>query len=78
MKKIAQWEFKDWLAMIVCFGVLTLLGVLQLRAIPTDNKDIVNISLGAILGGVIARIAGHYYPSATPTKTDKDNGSTTV
>jgi len=78
MKKLLEWRFKDWLALVTVFGVLTLLGVLQLHALPIDNKDIVNISLGALLGGGLTRIYGHYYPSAPTPKTDKDNGSTSV
>lgn len=78
MKRILEWRFKDVLALVTVFGVLTLLGVLQLHALPIDNKDIVNISLGALLGGGLTRIYGHYYPSAPAPKTDKDNGSTTV
>lgn len=72
MKRISEWRFKDVLALVSTFGVLTLLGVLQLKPIPETNKDIVNIALGTLLGGLVTRIAGHYYPSAPAPKTDKD------
>ena len=72
MKKLGDWQFKDWLAMVTTLGVISLLGVLQLKPIPETNKDIVNIALGALLGGMIARIAGHYFPSTQDPKAKTD------
>lgn len=76
--QITPQQFKHVISLISLVGVFSLIGLLEIKAIPPDNKDVVNISLGALIGGLITRIGGHYFPSSAGGKTDKDNGSTTV
>lgn len=73
---IKNMRTKDTIAILSIVGVIGLLVLLQIHPIPDSNKDVVNIAVGTLLGGLVARIAGHYFPGST--KTDKDNGTTTV
>ena len=77
-QKLKDVHTKDIIAILSIAGVFLLFYMLQLKAIPETNKDVVNISLGTLLGGLITRIGGHYFPSSSSPKTDKDNGTTTV
>jgi len=77
-QKLKDIHTKDIIAILSIIGVVALLFLMQTKAIPEANKDVVNISIGALLTGLIARIAGHYFPSSSGGKTDKDGGSTTV
>ena len=62
--------FKHSIAILSVLGVFILLHILLVKEIPTNNKDVVNIAIGALIGGLIARIAGHYFPSSSkPTDT---------
>lgn len=51
---------KKWLALICTFAVFTLLGILIFVEIPENNKDIINTTFSALIGGTIV-IAFTYY-----------------
>ena len=70
-QKLKDVHTKDIIAVISIVGVVGLLVLLQLKPIPEPNKDVVNIAIGALLGGLIARIAGHYFPSTSNPKVDR-------
>jgi hypothetical protein len=42
--------------------------IMQIKPIPAENKDIVNIVAGFMFGGALAGVIGFYFGS---TKTDK-------
>jgi len=68
MQYLKNMQFKHILSLVSVVGIFSLLGILLLKPIPDANKDVVNISIGTLIGGLIARIAGNYFPSSTSAK----------
>lgn len=69
-KKISNGDIRNILAIIVTLGSFSLLYVLQIKAIPVDNKDVVNIAIGSVIGGALTMVLGFYFGG---NKTDKTN-----
>lgn len=65
--------FKHMVSLISVVGIFIVIGILEFHPLPPDNKDVVNIAIGAILGGLITRIAGHYFPSSSSYKVDDND-----
>jgi hypothetical protein len=73
LKRLTKTDIRNSLAIIIVLGCFTLVYLLQVKPIPAENHDIVNIVSGFIYGGALAGVIGFYFGS---TKTDKkgDNG----
>jgi hypothetical protein len=72
LKRITKTDIRNSLAVIIVIGCFTLVYLLQVKPIPSENHDIVNIVSGFIYGGALAGVIGFYFGS---TKTDKKHDS---
>ena len=70
LKRLTKTDIRNSLAIIIVIGCFTLVYLLQVKPIPAENHDIVNIVSGFIYGGALAGVIGFYFGS---TKTDKKN-----
>jgi hypothetical protein len=70
LKRLTKTDIRNSLAVIIVIGCFTLVYLLQVKPIPAENHDIVNIVSGFIYGGALAGVIGFYFGS---TKTDKKN-----
>lgn len=70
LKRLTKTDIRNSLAVIIVIGCFTLMYLLQVKPIPAENHDIVNIVSGFIFGGALAGVIGFYFGS---TKTDKKN-----
>ncbi len=61
LKKINVTDIRNILAVLIVFGCFTLLGVMQLKPIPIENKDIVLTAIGFVFGGALAGVIGYYF-----------------
>jgi high-affinity Fe2+/Pb2+ permease len=59
-EKIIQYA----LAALLIIGLFVLLGILVYHPIPSDNKEAVNVVLGALAGSVITVVA-YYFGSSS-------------
>ena len=59
------------LAVIITLGSFLFLFTLLFKSIPTENKDITNISIGFVIGTLVTGVAGYYFGSSkkSPTNT---------
>jgi len=65
------------LAVIIIAGIFILLGVLLMHEIPTENKDLLNIVIGAFIASfsaVISYFFGSSKGSAEKNEMLKNNG----
>lgn len=67
-KKITNGDIRNILAVMVTLGCFILLYVLQIKAIPPENKDVVNIAVGTVIGGSLTTVLAFYFGG---NKTDK-------
>lgn len=56
------------LALIITLGSFIFLFALLFVSIPTENKDITNITIGFVLGSFVAGVAGYYFGSSKQPK----------
>ena len=70
LKRLTKTEIRNSLAIIIVLGCFGLVYLLQVKAIPEQNHDIVNIVAGFIYGGALAGVVGFYFGS---TKQDKNH-----
>ncbi len=70
LKRLTKTDIRNSLAIIIVLGCFGLVYLLQVKAIPEENHDIVNIVAGFIYGGALAGVIGFYFGS---TKTDKQS-----
>jgi hypothetical protein len=70
LKRLTKTDIRNSLAIIIVLGCFGLMYLLQVKAIPEENHDIVNIVAGFIFGGALAGVVGYYFGA---TKTDKQS-----
>jgi dolichol kinase len=70
LKRLTKTDIRNSLAIFIVIGTFILMYLLQVRQIPAENHDIVNIGVGFIFGGALASVVGYYFGSS---KTDKKN-----
>jgi len=70
LKRLTKTDIRNSLAIIIVLGCFGLVYLLQVKAIPQQNHDIVNIVAGFIYGGALAGVVGFYFGS---TKQDKNH-----
>jgi hypothetical protein len=68
LRRLTKTDIRNSLAIIIVLGCFGLVYLLQIKPIPAENHDIVNIVAGFIYGGALAGVIGFYFGS---TKTDK-------
>jgi hypothetical protein len=72
LKRLTKTDIRNSLAIIIVLGCFGLVYLLQVKAIPQENHDIVNIVAGFIYGGALAGVIGFYFGSTKTEKKDKD------
>jgi hypothetical protein len=70
LKRLTKTDIRNSLAIIIVIGCFGLVYLLQIKEIPEQNHDIVNIVAGFIYGGALAGVVGFYFGS---TKQDKNS-----
>ena len=73
LKRLTKSDIRNSLAIIIVFGCFILLYLLQSKAIPEANHDLVLTIGGFVFGGALANVVGFYFGSM---KQDKKDGNT--
>ena len=68
LKRLTKTDIRNTLAIMIVVGCFVLMYLLQVKPVPAENHDIVNIVCGFIFGGALAGVVGYYFGS---TKTEK-------
>jgi hypothetical protein len=71
LKRLTKTDIRNSLAIIIVLGCFGLMYLLQVKAIPEENHDIVNIVAGFIFGGALAGVVGFYFGATKSDKTTK-------
>ena len=75
MKKIMGWfkdsDIRNIIAIISVIGCFILLYLMQIKAIPVENKDVLQIAIGFVFGGLLSGVAGYYF-GASKADNEKD------
>jgi len=71
MEKDLKDKFQYALAAFIVLGFFAILGGLLMWAVPTENKDALNISLGALVGGFSA-VLGYFFGSSKGSSEKND------
>lgn len=69
LKRLTKADIRNSLAIFIVLGCFGLMYLLQVKPIPEQNHDIVNIVAGFIFGGALAGVVGYYFGA---TKIDKN------
>ena len=72
LKRLTKADIRNSLAIVIVLGCFGLMYLLQVKPIPQQNHDIVNIVAGFIFGGALAGVVGYYF-GATKIDTHKKN-----
>ena len=75
LKRLTKTDIRNSLAIIIVLGCFGLVYLLQVKAIPAENHDIVNIVAGFIYGGALAGVVGFYFGSTKQDKNHKNDES---
>lgn len=62
--KIGKTEIRNILAVMTVIGCFALLYLLQVKPVPAENKDVLNIAVGFVFGGLLAGVSGYYFGSS--------------
>lgn len=73
LKRLTKTDIRNTIALIVVIGCFILMYIMQVKPIPAENKDVVNIVCGFVFGGALAGVIGYYFGA---TKSDKKDGNT--
>lgn len=68
--KASKASIRNGLAILVVVGCFILLYLLQVRPIPKENKDVLQIAIGFVFGGALAGVISYYF-GATKNESDK-------
>ena len=71
LKRLTKTDIRNSLAVIIVIGCFTLVYLLQVKPIPAENHDIVNIVCGFVFGGALAGVVGFYFGATKQDKKDK-------
>jgi hypothetical protein len=72
LKRLTKADIRNSLAIVIVVGCFGLMYLLQIKPIPAENHDIVNIVAGFIFGGALAGVVGYYFGATKPEKNTKD------
>jgi hypothetical protein len=70
-ENISKTDIRNIISLVIVLGCFTLLGVMLLRSIPVDNKDIVLTALGFVFGSGMSGVTGYYFGSTKGDKNEK-------
>ena len=70
LKRLTKSDIRNSLAIIIVFGCFILLYLLQSKAIPEQNHDLVLTIGGFVFGGALANVVGFYFGSMKQDKTN--------
>jgi hypothetical protein len=73
IENIGKNDIRNVLAVIIVVGCLILLYLLQIKAIPVENKDVLNVALGFVFGGLLSNVGGYYFGSSKNESDSKKN-----
>lgn len=74
MKKITKADIRNIISVLYVCGVLAYVYVLIFKPVPAENKDLINVIGGNVIGG-LGIILGYYYgASKTETKKEENEG----
>lgn len=68
LEMLAKADIRNILAILVILLSFIFLFLLAVHKVPVENKELVNISTGFIIGASVGAIIGYYF---TSTKQDK-------
>lgn len=72
LEKIGRTEIRNIIAVVTVAGCFVLLYLLLIKAIPVENKDVINIAIGFVFGGLLSSVGGYYFGSS---KSEVDNNA---
>lgn len=72
-KKVTKTDIRHILAVMITVGCFILLYLMQVKAIPSDNKDVVNIAVGFVFGGAFANVTGYFFGASKGETKAKDD-----
>lgn len=61
LDSVGKTEIRNIIAVITAIGCFVLLYLLQIKAIPLENKDVINIAIGFVFGGLLSSVGGYYF-----------------
>ena len=60
-EKIGTTEIRNTIAVISVVGAFIMLYLMIIKPIPAQNKEIVLLSVGVVLGGLIGGVNGYFF-----------------
>lgn len=71
---IGKPEIRNLLAVLTVVGCFALLYILQVKPIPPENKEVLNIAIGFVFGGLLAGVAGYYFGASKSGNDKSEDG----
>ena len=66
LKRLTKSDIRNSISVIIVIGCFTLLYIMQVKPVPTENKDIVLTAIGFVFGGALSGVVGYYFGSSKP------------
>lgn len=71
-QNIGTSDIRNILGITTVIGCFILLYLMMIKEIPAGNKDVVNIAVGFIFGGLLAGVAGFYFGASKKERDTKE------
>lgn len=69
-ENIGKTEIRNILAVITVVGCFALLYLMQVKAVPAENQQVLNVAVGFVFGGLLAGVAGYYFGASKGDNTN--------
>lgn len=70
-ENITKTDIRNIISVIIVFGCFSLLGVMLLKSIPSNNKDIILTAMGFVFGSGMSGVIGYYFGNSKDNKSEK-------
>ena len=69
-EKVSTTDIRHIISIITVIGGFILLYLLQVKAIPVENKDVLNITIGFVFGGGFNSVYSYFFGSSKKDSVD--------
>ena len=70
LDRIGKTEIRNIIAVMAVIGCFTLLYLMIIKPIPIENKDVLNVAVGFVFGGLLGGVSGFFFGNS---KNDSKN-----
>lgn len=72
LRKISEGDIRSILSVTSVIGFFVVIILLIMKPVPDGNKDVLNVIVGFLGGGLIGGVAGYYFGASKESEKPKE------